>query len=106
MDLDSQGDGIVTHGADGYVLFAFGKNGTDLIQLPCYINEVTVRNHGFDGWTPSPRTFIGSGNNKKYLPDPRHDGERALGVLVEDINNRGSLGVIVDIEMKNSSDFV
>lgn len=106
LDLDSQGDGIVTHGADGYVLFAFSKNSTDLIQLPSYINEVTVHNHGFDGWTPSPRTFLGSGNNKKYLPDPRLEGERALGVLVEDINNRGSLGVIVDIEMKNSSDFV
>ena len=106
VDLDSQGDGIITHGADGYVLFAFNRNGTDLIKLPYYINEVMVHNHGFDGWTPSPRTFIGSGNSKAYLPDPRLEGERALGVLVEDSNNRGSLGVIVDIEMKNSSDFV
>jgi hypothetical protein len=106
LDLDSQGDGIASHGADGYVLFAFSPNGTDLIQLPSYINEVTVHNHGFDGWTSSPRSFIGSGNDKKYLADPWHKGARALGVLVEDINNRGSLGVIVDIDVKNTSEYV
>lgn len=106
FDLDSQGDGIYRHGADGYMLFAFLPNGTDLIQLPSYINEVTVHNHGFDGWTSSPRSFIGSGSDRKYLADPRRKGERALGVLTEDVNNRGSLGVIVDIDLKNTSESV
>jgi hypothetical protein len=106
LDLDSQGDGIARHGADGYVLFAFSPNGTDLIQLPSYVNAVTVHNHGFDGWTSSPRSFIGSGNDKKYLVDPRHRGARALGVLMEDVNNRGSLGVIVDIDVKNTTEYV
>lgn len=117
LDRISKGDGLLTYGTDGYVLFGF-DNGTDRRLLPSYIKNVTVRGHGFTGWGYMPRTYVGTSKcNPTYLPDPQWSlgkkvpaifstsaeyqcqGKRALGRIDYDEGSGWDPGILLDVEV-------
>lgn len=87
IDKSSQGDGLQSYGRSGHVLLGV-NNGTDVSNLPCFIQNVTIKQHGFPGWLEVKREFIGNSRDKKtYLPiNNSHFGgtTRALGMIGQD----------------------
>jgi len=68
IDVESRGDGLLVHGRDGYYLIGY-DSGKDIVQLPDYIQNVTVLQHGYPGWVNPERKFIGaSADEKTFLP--------------------------------------
>jgi hypothetical protein len=72
FDRVSQGDGLLQYGQDGYVLLGCNETGNDIVNLPHYISDVTLRRHGYPGWIYPDRAFVGtSESNPIYLPVDR-----------------------------------
>jgi hypothetical protein len=68
IDMDSHGNGLELLGKDGYFLFGC-DSGKDIIKFPSYIENVTVLQHGYPGWSLPKREFIGASSyNETYLP--------------------------------------
>ena len=91
----SGGDWKGAFGSDGYMLFGFDDNGTDVAVLPRYVVNIGrgVR---------SISSFVGrDANNASFLEDPRHPGERALGVITNGGERRwlGHRGTHLDINV-------
>jgi alpha-L-rhamnosidase len=107
IDRNSQGDGLLTHGRDGYILLGCDKDGNDIEDLPIYVSSITIRRHGFPGWLVPEREYVGSSDsNLVYLPISKLDTmnnatqERALGMVGIDDAGGGEINCIfVDITM-------
>lgn len=95
LDRHSQGGGLLFHGRDGFVLLGYNQ-GKDVIHLPNYIFNVTVRRHDVNGWRSLDREFLGnSGTNPVYLP---FGTERALGTVGHDGFGGGNRNcILVDV---------
>ena len=114
LDRKSKGDGIFSHGRDGYVLIGCDDNGDDIVRLPSYITNVTIRRHGFPGWFIPEREYIGDSNdNPVHLPiPPSHQSgamkanatKRALGMVSLDDAGGGDINcVFVDVISRHST---
>lgn len=122
-DQKSHGDGLATYGTDGYVLFGF-DNGTDRINLPSYIKNVTARTHGFTGWNSLERTFVGTSKcDPRFLSDPKSNRfervptsgvelrrcqgtNRSLGMISLSEDEGFDAGFLVlDVEISESMEF-
>jgi alpha-L-rhamnosidase len=105
IDRTSRGDGIYNYGSDGYQLLAYYANGTDLIGLPPYIASISIREHGFDGWSSLQGSFVGSStNNPTYVPNPQNDKKakkRSLGALGHGSDMHRNAGVVVNMNVTN-----
>lgn len=119
MDKTSRGDGLFTHGSDGYMLIGCDENGNDIWNLPSYVSNITMRRHGFPGWLELDREMVGtSDSNPVYLPLSKSDthsinynngtttniraGKRALGRVGIDGVDGGDINcIIVDITVAN-----
>lgn len=80
IDSNGGGDALHMHGRDGYLLLGC-DNGTDVLQLPSYIKNISVLQHGYPGWFRPRSEFVGtSTNTPSYLPKCASSShQRALG---------------------------
>jgi hypothetical protein len=93
IDNATGGDWVGKYGAEGYQLFAFDANSSDVIQLPNWVLGVTGKNGGALQNAPA---FVGADSaNKSYLVDPRDQSSRALGFVTQGAD--GSQGTVLDI---------
>ncbi|KAG7358401.1 hypothetical protein IV203_014989 [Nitzschia inconspicua] len=100
LDRSSQGNGLITYGKDGYMLFGCGEGGGDIEQLPKYVANLTAIRHGFPGYINVRREFVGySDTNPVYLPLSRHHarslGQRGLGRINLEDKGAGDLNCIL-----------
>lgn len=87
------------YGKEGYVLFAFDQNGSDVSNLPTWVNSIKLFKRGTG-------SFVGSdASNASFLTDPRKKngvGERkrntaALGFVTA--GSDGSQGTVLDVNV-------
>jgi alpha-L-rhamnosidase len=94
IDRNSQGDGLVNHGSDGYLLLGADK-GKNVQKLPNYIASINIYDHGFGGSLPMDATYVGSSDSDPaYLP---FGSSRSLGILGEDDDTYWNPGIVVDV---------
>jgi hypothetical protein len=80
IDEESHGNGLKSHGRDGYILLGCNEFGNDTVKLPTYIQNVSVLQHGYPGWFLPEREFIGiSDDDETYLPVEDGTSQRKLG---------------------------
>lgn len=105
FDRESQGDGLLVYGKDGYVLL-----GCNVSNLPAYVSNVTVRRHGYPGWVIPDQELVGySDTDPVYLPlkDGQNTtrGKRVLGRLGLDDTGGGDINcILVDMEIFAGND--
>lgn len=88
FDRESQGDGLLKFGQDGYVLLGCNENGHDIVKLPHYVSNVTLRRHGYPGWIYPDREFVGtSESNPIYLPVGSIRGQDETRKQLKNINS-------------------
>lgn len=114
LDNTTRGRWRGVYGASGYQLFAFDPAGTDVVELPQWVNAVTL-------WKGST-AFVGSDSaNASYLEDPRSlprtsstaaDGQRqnqtssagaALGFATK--GGDGSQGTVLDVNVTEGTPY-
>jgi len=114
FDRESQGNGLLVYGKDGYVLL-----GCDIVNLPTFVKNVTVRQHGYPGWVIPEQDLVGySDTDPVYLPLEGWHGEqqkkfnngkqnkkkRALGRVGIDDTGGGDINcILVDVEIADNS---
>jgi hypothetical protein len=123
VDGESQGDGLLHYGRDGYLLLGCNGNGnstdadtytdtyTDIDRLPAYIKNVTIRQHGYPGWVVPEETLVGySDTDPVYLPlsgdrnnnnnKERQKQKRVLGMVGIDDQGGGDINcILVDVKL-------
>ena len=93
MDNHTGGDWIGKYGAEGYQLFAFDANNSDVKKLPTWVSSVGGKGGGPLRNAP---VFVGADSaNKSYLVDPRDKTSRALGFVTQGAD--GSQGTVLDV---------
>eukprot|EP01043_Picozoa_sp_COSAG02_P057539 COSAG02_NODE_7002_length_3233_cov_3.705807_2_plen_663_part_01 len=93
IDNHTGGDWIGKYGKEGYQLFAFDSNNSDVSLLPSWVSEVAGKGGGPLQNAP---VFVGADStNKSYLVDPRTKTNRALGFVTQGAD--GSQGTVLDI---------
>jgi hypothetical protein len=111
LDRKSQGNGLLTYGKDGYVLFGCDGSRGDILNLPPYVANVRVIRHGFPGYVNVDRDFLGySDTNPTYLPlsgrRRRMVGKRGLGRIGFNDAGGGDINcILVDIELAKSVNY-
>jgi hypothetical protein len=105
MDRATQGDGLLKHGSDGYVLLGINEDGSNEENLPSYISSVSIYQHGFTGSAPVNASYVGTSNsNKTYLP---YKDSRSLGILGDNDDSRWypyrNPGIVVDVSASTAA---
>jgi hypothetical protein len=104
FDTKSQGDGLLVYGKDGYSFL--GCNVSD--RWPEYVQNVTVRQHGYPGWVVPDESLVGySDTDPVYLPvpgdtesDEPKKKKRVLGTVGVDDQGGGDINcVLVDVTL-------